>query len=278
MDQIRRYLREAFGGSVHRSDWDATGRTTDQLVTGAVEEVEAWLAKGRETDGPGPASLELAVRAAYPLIVTGRLRADRGTANNDQPDRRKPGELLDTMRRSVQGTRQLGQAIRDFHVGTAIQAVDEMGAIRTMADGSGPQLVHDVYLRNEFPPDGKVKNQSSRGATPADQFNHALARFGSVLEELKDAHKSLGSVLGDDGHALVDGLGGETRLANPWRVTLKQIEDDLSFWGRTFSRNVKVKAPSTFELDANDDEREPEVDEDADLDLGNVVVDRAAAE
>ena len=55
--------------------------------------------------------LELAVRAAYPLVVSGRLNADRGSSRNDQPDRRTPGEVLDAMRRSLHGVRQLGQAL-----------------------------------------------------------------------------------------------------------------------------------------------------------------------
>lgn len=76
-DQIRRYLKHAFGKASHREKWTGTGRTIEQLTEAAMEEVRHVLS-GAGVHDPGPASLELAVRAAYPLIVSGRLNADRG--------------------------------------------------------------------------------------------------------------------------------------------------------------------------------------------------------
>src|SRR5258708_6226073 len=110
-DQVRRYLRFAFGKSVHSQSWQSTSRDTETLVKEALAEVRQSIANG-SVDERGPASLELAVRAAFPLVVSGRLNADRGSANNDQPDRRTPGEVLDAMRQTVQGIHQLGQALR----------------------------------------------------------------------------------------------------------------------------------------------------------------------
>jgi hypothetical protein len=262
IDQTRRYLRYAFGKSVHRLLWSSTGRTPEQLTSDAIHEVEDWLATAAKAEDPGPASLELAVRGAYPLVVTGRLNADRGTANNNQPDRRTPGEILDTMRRSVQGVFQLGQALRDYAQDVPIRAVDEAGSIKQLADGSGPQTVHDVYLRNEFPPPGKVR-VSEGATTPTDRYNHALATFESSLTSLRQAYEGLCNVTGDDGQALVESWGVETRLIEPWRGTLKQIEDELGFWGRTFAKSMRVRAPQTV-LEP-DDEPEEEADPYADV-------------
>jgi hypothetical protein len=46
VDQIRRYLRHAFGKSVHRATWHSTGRSTDQLVKEALAEVKRAIASG----------------------------------------------------------------------------------------------------------------------------------------------------------------------------------------------------------------------------------------
>ena len=113
VDQIRRYLRHAFSKSAHRIAWQATGQSAEQLVDQALSEIREAIGNG-DTEEPAPASLELAVRVSYPLVVSGRLNADRGSSGNQQPDRRTPGEVLDAMRRSLHGVRQLGQALKDF--------------------------------------------------------------------------------------------------------------------------------------------------------------------
>ena len=139
-DQIRRYMRHAFGQAVYNEAWEATGKDTDTLAKDAMQEVLRAIGDENVTD-PGPSSLEIAVRAAYPLVVSGGINADRGTANNDQPDRRNPGEVLDAMRRTVQGVHQLAQALKDFTAGTLIRAVDEKGEIKKKADGSADLIV-----------------------------------------------------------------------------------------------------------------------------------------
>jgi hypothetical protein len=56
-DQVRRYMRHAFGTVVHRAYWQSTGRDTDQLVKEALKEVRQSI--GDETvDEHGPACLE----------------------------------------------------------------------------------------------------------------------------------------------------------------------------------------------------------------------------
>jgi hypothetical protein len=163
------------------------------------------------TEEPGPASLELAVRASYPLVVSGSLNADRGSAGNEQPDRRTPGEVLDTMRRSVQGVYQLGQTLRDFADSSRIRAVDEEGRIKRLTDGSGDQTVNDIYLRREFPPPGKAKT-ASPGDTPIDYYNHALSKFGDALQVMDEAFNALSKVAGDNGQPMVEARGVEPRF------------------------------------------------------------------
>lgn len=141
---------------------------------------------------PGPASLELAVRAAYPLLVDGALNADRGTAGNDQPDRRTPGEVLEAMRQRVRGVHQLAQALRDLKAEQSIRAVDDDGQILMREDGSGEQIVTDYYLRVTFPPPGKILARSQR-KTPAELLYNSLVDFSSAMEGLKTATRRSGT-------------------------------------------------------------------------------------
>jgi len=263
IDQIRRYLRHAFGKAVHRSDWVATGRTTDQLVDAALEEVREAIGKG-STDEPGPASMELAIRASYPLVVTGRLNADRGSSGNAQPDRRTPGEILDTMRRSLHGVHQLGQALRDFDDGPLLRAVDEQGQVKRLADDSADQVVSDIYLRHEFPPPGKAK-AARAGDTPMDRYHNALNMLGAALLEVDHAFAGLTAVEGDDGQPLVDSQGVEPRLTDSWRELVGRLDEEMVVWARTFRKayGTKRALPITGEID--DDEQE-DVDPYADAD------------
>lgn len=263
VDQIRRYLRHAFGKSVHRADWEATGRTTDQLVKAALDEVREAIGNG-STNEPGPASMELAIRASYPLVVSGRLNADRGSSGNAQPDRRTPGEILDTMRRSIHGVYQLGQALRDFDDGPLLRAVDEQGQVKRLTDGSADQMISDIYLRNEFPPPGKAK-AARAGDTPLDRYHNALNMLGAALIEVDQAFNGLTGVEGDDGQPIVDSQGVEPRLTDAWRELLSKLDEEMVVWARTFRKAYGTKPMVSGSGDYDENEQE-ELDPYADVD------------
>ena len=232
-DQNRRYLKHAYGKSAHREKWSGTERSTNQLADEAMKEVLQALASPTDSD-PGPASLELAVRAAYPLIVSGRLNADRGSTG-DQPDRRTPGEVLDVMRQTPQGIRQLAQALTDFASDRAIRAVDEDGQIKQLSDKSGEQMVTDNFLRTEYPPAGKARSPRP-GDTPTDHFNNRVSELAHAMEQLEGAFRSVAAVIGDDGRPLVDATGVDRKVCNIWREQLRRIDEELVVWGRAFQR------------------------------------------
>ncbi|WP_279483826.1 hypothetical protein [Aureimonas sp. SK2] len=234
VDQARRYMRHAFGKSVHGGQWVATTRTTEQLVQDAMAEVRASIAAGT-VDEPGKSSLELAVRAAFPLVVDGRLNADRGTSGNDQPDRRTPGEVLDAMRQSPQGIHQLGQALRDYAQGLPIRAVDEDGALRHLEGGEGEMALNDVFLRGEFPPPGKSKARRP-GDTAIDRYDNAVGEFADAVAKMNQAFDALGRVEADDGRAMVDVKGVDQRACSAWRGILSNIDEELVVWSRTHKR------------------------------------------
>ena len=259
-DQVRRYLKHAFGKAAHNGKWSGTDRAIDQLAADAMQEVRDALAS--PNGEAGPSSLELAVRAAYPLIVSGRLNADRGT-NSGQPDRRTPGELLDTIRQTPQGVFQLAQALRDFAAGSPIRAVDENGVIKQLDDKSGEQMVNDFFLRDEFPPAGRARAPRP-GDTPRDHFNNRVSKLSDAVEELQRAFEAVATVLGDDGRPFVEGSGLDHKLAKVWRDKLNHIDEELLVWGRKFQQQYAASAPPVLHSDDEDETFEDDVYDGAD--------------
>jgi hypothetical protein len=263
VDQIRRYLRHAFSKSAHREMWQATGRSTAQLVHQALTEVHESIGNG-DTQEPGPASLELAVRASYPLVVSGRLNADRGSSGNDQPDRRTPGEVLDAMRRSLHGVRQLGQALQDFEQSRPLRAVDEDGEVKRTSDGSSDQTLSDIYLRNEFPAAGKAK-AARPGDTPTDRYNNALEALSNAFDELDQRFEALSKVVGDDGQPIVDARGVDLRMTESWREILRRVDEETVIWARSFRKRYGTKI-DVVETSVEGEENVENLDPYADVD------------
>jgi hypothetical protein len=252
-DQIRRYMRLALVKSIDSEEWQCTDRDTESLAKEALREVRRSIRAESHSD-PGPASLELVVRAAYPLIVSGSLRVTLGSRGSDQPDRRSPAEVLDVMRRTPFGVLQLRQALRDFATdGQQIRAVDESGEFKRVSDGSCDQLVNDEYLRGEFPPPGKARSPRP-GDTPIDTYRNRINDFIEAVESLNHSFAAIRDVTGDDGRSLVDTRGLDPRSCSTWREVLRKIDEDLVVWGSTFRRVFGTTVePSAGDLD--DDER-----------------------
>jgi hypothetical protein len=253
-DQVRRYMRHAFGALVHSEPWESTDREVSALTNAALKEVREAVGEDTARD-PGPASLELAVRGAYALVVSGRLNADRGSLGNDQPDRRTPGQVLDAMRCTIHGVYQLGQALRDFPNDGLIRAVDEDGNIRRLEHDAGDLMVNDVYLRGEFPPPGKARAPRP-GATPLDRYHNCVSALGTAMEAVDKAFAELANVVGDDGRPLVEARGVDQRTCAAWRQVLERIDDEIVVWARTYKRAMGVAPTGSPHL--NEDADQPE--------------------
>ncbi len=264
LDQARRYLRKAFGKAVHAGGWAPTGRHTDKLVSDALDELRAATVAGGAEE-PGPSTLELAVRSALPLVIDGRLSGDRGTANNLQPDRRLPGEVIEAMRQTPQGVQQLGQALRDHAAGRAIRMVDEAGDVVVDEEG-GERIVNDIYLRGEFPPPGKSKAHRS-GDTPADRFHNATAALATAMDGVAAAFEALGKVAGDDGRPSVEVKGLDSRDCKAWRDLIAQMDEEFVVWSRTFRRvhGVDTARPAPAMAEAEDAEADDLADDDEEV-------------
>ena len=240
VDQIRRYMNHAFSKAAHKEQWVATDRPTEVLAKAALTDVKAAIADSSITEH-GPSSLELAVRASYPLIVSGRLNADRGTQNNSQPDRRQPGEVLDAMRRTIQGVHQLQQALTDFSDGIPIRAVDDDGVVKLGTDGETEILINDIYLRNQFPAEGKAKAKSG-GSTPLEVFEDALADVDAAITQLRKAFDAAAEVDGDDGRPLSESKGANPSMCDPWRKSLADYRRRAEFLVADLSQSFRRRA------------------------------------
>jgi len=253
-DLVRRCMRHSFGKAVHREEWESTNRSVDTIVAEALKEVRMAIADDSITE-PGPASLELAVRAAYPLVVSRRLTADRNFGEA-QADRRTPGEVLDAMRRTTHGVLQLGQALQDYGSdGQQIRAVDDEGQVKKLSDGSGDQMVNDAYLRTQFPPPGKARAPRP-GDTPVERLHNAVGAFSQAVERLEETFTAIGLVVGDDGRPLVETRGVDSRECGAWRDVLGKIDEELIIWASTFKRKFGTAPEPSAQIFGEEDDSE----------------------
>jgi hypothetical protein len=172
------------------------------------------------------------------------------------------------MRRSLQGVRQLGQALQDFGESRPLCAVDENGEVKRTADGSSEQTLSDIYLRNEFPPPGKAK-AARPGDTPIDRYNAAVGTLSKVFEDLEQAFEALSKVVGDDSQPIVEVRGVDLRLTDAWRDVLRRVDEETVIWARAFRKMYGAKSSvieTRSEEDENAEDRDPYADVEADLD------------
>ncbi|MYD11661.1 MAG: hypothetical protein F4X02_16650 [Chloroflexi bacterium] len=232
-ERTRRYLKDAFSVELAK-EWEATFRPGHVLTEAALAEI---------TIGDvGQASRELAARSAYPLVVAGSLTADRGTQNNNQPDRRKPGEVIDRMRVMEHGVRQLGQAVADFESGRRPRAVDEHGAVRINKHGK-ELLIRDPDLRRMFASAGQPAPIPA-AETASERLHNALSELGSAIQTVSDTVKVIETVVSDDGTPTIDVMGAEPGDCAAWRDALFSVLQKLPIWEqRHLARNGPTHEP-----------------------------------
>jgi hypothetical protein len=236
-DRVRRYMQHGFV-SVRDNHFKPTHKDADAVLADALDEFDS-----NPAGEPGQARLELAARAAYPLISTLSLWADRGTNNNpNADDRRRPGEVIDTMLSSRLGIHQLHRAIVDHNSGrSALRAVNDDGDIRLTEDRAQDQTLNDVYLRSMFPKAGSPTRPTSTD-TPDDALRDAAAVLGAAVRGLEAAMAAIRAVKAADGSDHVETVGVDRNHVHEWKSTLDNATSDLEFWGRIWERRNRNNA------------------------------------
>lgn len=243
-DRVRRYMQHGFV-SVRDNHFKVTHRDAGAVLAEALNEFD-----NDPAGDPSGTRLELAARAAYPLISTLSLWADRGTQNNpNADDRRRPGEVIDTMLSSRLGIRQLHQAIVDHNDGRPrLRAVNEDGTIRLTEDRAQEQTLNDVYLRSAFPKAGAPSRPTSKN-TPDDALRDAAATLGAAVRDLEKAVATIRAVKASDGTDHVETVGVDRNHIREWKPILDNATSDLEFWGRIWERRQRGGAVSSAPSD-----------------------------
>ncbi len=244
-ERVRKYLRDGVGQDWHRRPWKATHRSADDLEKSALGEVAGLPSIDAD---PGPASLELAARAMFPLITGLHLHADRGTANNDQPDRRMPGQVLDAMRRTPGGVRQLARALRDGAAGNKVVLVDDQG--RPELEGTRAKIARDADLRQRFPHGSKTVRPTGPADTPAKRLQGKIADLSEVVGKLTEALDAVAKVTGDRGGPLVEDEGISSTHASAWLADLEEARNRLMRW--KLINELNSPAPTSGDDDSED--------------------------
>jgi hypothetical protein len=239
-ERTRKYLKDALSGELAK-EWEATLRSAEELGAAAYNEVAM--------QNPGPASRELAARSAYPLVVAGALTADRGTANNNQPDRRHPGEVIDRMRTTVRGVYQLRQALVDFAGDRRIRLVNEAGEA-TLNDAGREIIATDTALRTIFPRAGEGPAHVPTPTTPAELLGNALNVLGNAIQAVEDAVKKVEVVQSDDGTPAIDSLGADKGDCDIWRAVMLDTLEKLPLWKQ---KGLQRHGPGHEVRDLDDD-------------------------
>ena len=246
VSDIYRALQTGFSDSLATNRWQATYRATDEIVHAALSELQ----RGDEN---GPASLELAARAAYPLVVSRQLFPDRGSLNNEQPDRRVPSGVIERMRTSAWGVRQLGQAIVDHAAEKPIRAVSADGSPLVFEDGGGDQVVTDNWLRRTFPPPGRPVAPAAP-ETAHEKYLDAMAKLGEAMDRVSRAANRVLTVEGVDGRPLVNTEGVDPSHADAWLEDLMKLLQLVPVWKATHVTRYSTSALATGLIWSHKDE------------------------
>lgn len=233
-DQKRKYVIRSIPSAAERRgaaavDWNATGKSHEQLMLDALDEVSAAQADGK--DEPGPATVELAVRSILPLIANNALTGIRGFDRTENSDERAPSLVIDAMRRGRPGVRQLGEVLREYAEGKkSFRAVNAAGEPVVGEDPSRPVALSDPYLRAEFPDPDKIPTPKSSGDQPRDIFNQRVHDLQTVIERLDLAREQVKSCREHDGTVLAEKYGIDYRACGKWLDIIHAVAKDLAIW------------------------------------------------
>lgn len=248
-ERIRKYMRDGVAQDWHRRTWKATQRPIDELEAAALHEVGAMEKIDAE---PGPASLELAARAMYPLITGLHLHADRGTANNDQPDRRGPGQVLEAMRHTARGVRQLSRALRDHATGDPVTLVDNDG--HPVIEGNRAKVARDIDLRDLYPHGSRTTRPNGPADTPGKKLAVKVADLSDSIGKLTETLGAIKTVRSDRGGPLIEEAGIASTHVRAWLDDLDEARDQLMRWKLIHELHSATAAPAAAaspEVDAD---------------------------
>ena len=260
------YLRATHLPGYTTRRWEVTGRSPDELLKGALAELERPEAEQGNPDAWRD-RLELAALAQYHLTAHGALKRD--PMGNTEADKRGPQEILGLMLQDERGLRLLRQAIVDGRAGAAPSLVDTDGQIAHGAldkegdvhlDPDGPAVpLTDRWLRYDgFPSGGPATRPVSIGSeTPVMKASRLQQHILHVIEQMADHLDQLGHLESPAGGTLLDQQGWPASDTKNAIEMLIDAQSKFGYWGQVAARQaIRSDQPTASEMDEESDEED----------------------
>ena len=258
------YLRVTRLPQYSARQWKVTGRGPDELLDGALAELQR-----AEAEQGNPSAwrnrLELAALAQYHLTAYGALK--REPMGNKAADQRGPQEILALMLQDEQGLNLLRQAIVDGRAGHPPHLVDEEGELvrGRLSDNGGmepdpdaaPVPITDDWLRYEgFPSGGKPSRPVSiRDESPTMRASRLQNDIIDLIAQMASSLDELDHVEGPSGGALLEQRGWPVSDTKNSLEALIDAQSRLGYWGQVAARQANRADQRA------DDEQDGELDE-----------------
>jgi hypothetical protein len=241
------YLRATHLPSYASRRWQVTGRSPDELLEGALAELER-----PEAEQGNPSAwrnrLELAALAQYHLTAYEVLRREpMGDKNSDQ---RGPQEILALMLQDERGLRLLRQATVDGRAGIAPRLVDADGQlVHGRLDDNGdveldpdspPVPLTERWVRYDgFPSGGQTARPVSfRSETPTMKVSRLQQQVLHLIEQLAKSLDELDRVEAPSGGVLLEQRGWPASDTKTAVETLIEAQSKLGYWGQVAARQA----------------------------------------
>jgi hypothetical protein len=241
------YLRAARLPQYSTRQWQVTGRSPDDLLKGALGELDRPEAE-QKNPSRWRNRLELAALAQYHLTAYEALK--REPMGYEARDSRGPHDMLALMLQDEQGLRLLRQAVVDGRAGIAPRLVDENGelVLGTLNDDheidpgpdKPPVQLTDGWLRYEgFPSGGKATRPASiRGETPTMKTSRLQHELLDLIGQMASCLDELDRVEGPAGGALLEQRGWPASDTKNAIDMLIDAQSRLGYWGQVATRQA----------------------------------------
>lgn len=268
------YLRATHLPAYTARRWEVTGRSPDELLAGALTEMQRPDAEQGNPDA-WRNRLELAALAQYHLTAYEALKRD--PMGNTDADRRSPQEILGLMLQDERGLRLLRQAIIDGRAGVAPRLVDADGQIvrgvlddngDVQLDPDGPAVpLTDQWLRYDgFPSGGPTIRPVTIGSeSPTMKASRLQQHILNVIEQMAKNLDELDHLEAPAGGALLDQHGWPASDTKNAIDLLIEAQSKFGYWGKVADRQAARADQTDGEVDEEfDDEILVAVDTDQD--------------
>jgi len=257
------YLRTTHLPAYTARRWEVTGRTPDELLDGALAELERPEAEQGNPD-VWRNRLELAALAQYHLTAYEALKRD--PMGNTDADRRSPQEILGLMLQDERGLRLLRQAIVDGCAGVPPRLIDEEGQIihgvldeegDAQLDPDGPAVpLTDRWLGYDgFPSGGPtIRPVSIRSESPTMRASRLQQHILHIIEQMAKNMDELDNLEAPTGGALLDQRGWPGSETKHAVEALIDAQSKFGYWKKVADRQAARVGQSDGEMDEDLDE------------------------